>query len=217
MKVNLQKLSLIMGPAIGVLLLACGGSDSTLALTPTPEAPGTLSTLGVPAAQATVAPVASASGTNITGEVFIRLEDPLDEPEYYCVDVPGAGRGVQLQAALQAHTCKEVEVAEDELFTINHPSHGQLFMKAYDLCLAADSPLADSLLHLENCSDSPLQRFSFAPSGLIQVEGGEDAALCLAVAPGPGTPTGGLSHLRLDLILQNCDDADPARLRWITR
>lgn len=153
----------------------------------------------------------------MTDGVFIRLKDPLDEPEFYCVDVPGAGPGVQLQAALQAHTCKEAEVAEDELFIIHHPSHGQLFMKAYDLCLAADSPLSASSLHLEPCSDSPLQRFSLAVSGRIRLESGADAALYMAVAPGPGIPTGGPSHLRLDLNLQRCDDADPARSRWITR
>ena len=37
---------------------------------------------------------------------LIRLQDPLDEPEYYCVDVPGAGSSLNLQGALQAHTCK---------------------------------------------------------------------------------------------------------------
>ena len=73
--------------------------------------------------------------------------------------MPGAGRGVMLQAPLQAHTCKAVEVAEDELFNIGHPLDGQIYMKAYDLCVVAESPEADSLLRLETCSDSALQRF----------------------------------------------------------
>lgn len=34
MKVDIRKLSLIMGPAIGFLLLACGGADSTSTLPP---------------------------------------------------------------------------------------------------------------------------------------------------------------------------------------
>ena len=130
---------------------------------------------------------------------------------------PVRGRGVRLQAALQAHTCKPVEVAEDELFTMNHPSGGQIYMKAYDLCVAAEGPKEESLLHLEPCSDSLLQRFSFASDGRIQLEGGADARLCLSVASGPGTPTGGPSHLRLELNLQRCDDVDPPRSRWITR
>ncbi len=207
-----------MGSAIGLLLMvACGGADSASAPGFSPEVSATPPASAAPAATATGTPGSIADGTDITGGRFIQLEDPLDEPEYYCVDVPGAGRGVRLQAALQAHTCKPVEVAEDELFAINHPSEGQIYMKAYDLCVAAASPEAESLLHLEPCSDSPLQRFSFASDGRIQLEGGADAKLCLAVAPGPGTPTGGPSHLRLDLNLRSCNDVDPPRSRWITR
>jgi len=69
---------------------------------------------------------------------YIRLIDPLDEPEYYCVDVPGAGRGVRLESALQAHTCKPIATAADELFTRNHPNDGQIYMEAYDLCVEAE-------------------------------------------------------------------------------
>ena len=202
----------IIGPAIGFLLLvSCGGAGSTSTPDLAPQETAT-----APAPEARAATAAVAPGT-ITDGIFIQLEDPLDEPEYYCVDVPGAGRGVMLQAPLQAHTCKAVEVAEDELFSIGRPLDGQIYMKAYDLCVAADRPEADSLLRLEPCSDSALQRFSFPSDGRIRRQGGAAAGLCLAVAPGPGTPTGGLSHLRLDLNLQRCEDADPHRAIWVTR
>jgi len=52
---------------------------------------------------------------------LIQLQNPLDEPEFYCVDVPGAGLSLNLQSALQAHTCK-LTAAEDETFTFNYPS-----------------------------------------------------------------------------------------------
>jgi len=218
MKIDVRRFPVITGSTIAFLLMvACGGADSTSAPGFSPEAPPTPPTPEAPAAAATGTPGSIADGVDIKAEIFIQLEDPLDEPEYYCVDVPGAGRGVRLQAALQAHTCKPVEVAEDELFSINHPSDAQIYMKAYDLCVAAASPEEESLLHLEPCSDSPLQRFSFASDGRIQLEGGADTRLCLAVASGPRTPTGGPSNLRLDLNLQRCVDVVPPHSRWIKR
>ena len=52
---------------------------------------------------------------------MIQLRDPLDEPEYYCVDVPGFGRSLNLEGALTAHTCKPN--ADDELFIYRSPIH----------------------------------------------------------------------------------------------
>ena len=60
------------------------------------------------------------------------LRDPLDEPEFYCVDVAGFGSNLNLNSPLQAHTCKPG--ADDELFIFNHPTPGQFYMGAYD-CL----------------------------------------------------------------------------------
>ena len=140
--------------------------------------------------------------------VFIQLTDPLDEPEYYCVDVPGAGRGVRLQSALQAHTCKPLDTAADELFTFDHPKAGQIYMEAYQLCLQAEEPREGSSLRLQQCSDSEHQRF-IMESGTIR-----QGDLCLAVDPAPGIPTGGPSHLRRALTLENSEIVDPSLMRW---
>ena len=48
----------------------------------------------------------------VPADSLIQLIDPLDEPEYYCIDVPGAGAGVRLQTALQTHTCKQRQFEE---------------------------------------------------------------------------------------------------------
>ena len=50
------------------------------------------------------------------------LRDPLDEPEFYCVDVAGFGSNLNLNSPLQAHTCKPG--ADDEVFIFNHPAPG---------------------------------------------------------------------------------------------
>ncbi len=145
--------------------------------------------------------------------VFIQLTDPLDEPEYYCVDVPGAGSGVRLQSALQAHTCKPLDTAADELFTMDHPKAGQIYMEAYQLCLEAEVPGEGSSLRLQTCSDSELQLFTLQDD-IISLDSELQAGLCLAVDPEPGIPTGGPSHLRRALTLESCETTDHFLMRW---
>ena len=144
------------------------------------------------------------------GGTLIQLADPLDEPEYYCVDVPGFGARLNLGAALMAHTCKPG--ADDEMFAVNRPRPGNLSMPAYELCLAADSASGGAQLHLQECSDSALQRFAHQTGGMLVLFGTE---LCLAVAPEAGQPTGGPSHLRRDLSLQPCSTTETALASWL--
>ena len=94
----------------------------------------------------TLIPTGAPVGPTPTGESLIQLEDPLDEPEFYCVDVVGFRDSLKLDRALQAHTCKPG--AEDELFSLNQPSSGQIYMAAYDLCVEA----GEGRLYLKPCS-----------------------------------------------------------------
>ena len=149
------------------------------------------------------------AGSLTAAEGLVALVDPLDEPERYCLDVPGWGRRLNLDAPLMAHTCKPG--AADELFTPNHPGPGQLYMKAYDRCATAESSEPGSEIYLKSCDSSELQRFSFERNGRIRLA---DSDVCLTVADGKGTPTGGPSHLRRDLLLEPCSSADPVLSRW---
>ena len=142
-------------------------------------------------------------------EGLIELADPLDEPERYCVDVPGWGNRLNLNAALMAHTCKPG--AADELFTINQPAAGQLYMRAYDRCATAESDRAGAELFLKPCDTSPLQRFTFGSDGKIRLASG---SVCLVVAKGAGQPTGGPSHLRRDLTLESCESIEESHSKW---
>ena len=143
---------------------------------------------------------------------LIKLTDPLDEPEYYCVDIPGFKQNLQLDRALMAHTCKPG--ADDETYTINYPSAGQMYMEAYDRCVEAESATDGAQLFMKACSDSPLQRFIFSTEGKIILDSKGSEKFCFYVAPGEGTPTGGPSHVRRDLILKKCSDAEPALSTW---
>ena len=204
---------------LAVLILACSASPTQLAPLPT-ELPtdatmptSTPSQLARAVSTPARLPAASTEPTVLVNRVFIQLADPLDEPEYYCVDVPGAGPGVRLQSALQAHTCKPIATAADELFTIDHPNRGQIYMEAYDLCVEATGAQQGSPLHLKPCSDSQHQLFTLE-NDLIRLGGKRQDGLCLAVAPGSGIPTGGPSHLQRALTLEGCESIDPTLIRW---
>lgn len=147
---------------------------------------------------------------------LIQLVDPLDEPEFYCVDVPGFGARLNLDGALTAHTCKPG--ADDELFTVGHPSAGHLYMPAYDRCVEADGAADGAELYLTSCADEPLQRFILTDGGQLRLDAAEESAAesayCLAAEPGEGQPTGGPSHLRRGLLLMPCAEAVPSLTRW---
>ena len=122
---------------LAISLMACSA-------TPTPQQ-SSEPTATIPTSTPTRAPQVSSTPARLpsnttTDRVFIQLTDPLDEPEFYCVDVPGAGPGVRLESDLQAHTCKPIATAADELFTIDHPNEGQFYMAAYDLCVEVGTP-----------------------------------------------------------------------------
>jgi hypothetical protein len=173
------------------------------------QVPAPLPTAAPPTASDSLATVAP-TPTPAVG--LIQLLEPLDEPEFYCVDVPGFGRSLNLQGALTAHTCKPG--ADDEMFALGQPLPGQIYMPAYSLCVQASRPGPGAELMLARCTDEPLQMFRFNEKSQIQLDAGTDVTLCLTVADEDGEPTGGLSHLRRDLTLEACELTDGARNVW---
>ena len=139
-------------------------------------------------------------------ESLVMLEDPLDEPEFYCVDVAGFGANLNVNSPLQAHTCKPG--ADDEMFAFNRPAQGQLYLVEHDRCLEAD----EGNVYVRSCSESSLQRFTYGEDKTFRLEG-ED--LCLSVAGGEGQQAGGRSHLRRDLLLSACAEVEPNLSRWV--
>ena len=216
--------------ALAILALAACGStedEGETAVTPAvvepappvEAAPTTIlkpSATPVPATPvlATPTPAAAAAGgvavdAAVAARTLVQLVDPLDEPEFYCVDVPGFGSSLRLEAALMAHTCKPG--ADDEIFAVNQPGPGNLVMPAYDLCMEASGTESPAELVLQECSDSAMQQFVLDDEGALALAG---TGLCVAVAPGVGEPTGGPSHVRRDLVLVDCGDAEPALRQW---
>ncbi len=137
---------------------------------------------------------------------LIQLVAPLDEPEFYCVDVPGFRDSLRTDRPLQAHTCKPG--AADELFIAHQPWGGQFLMPAYGLCIEAE----EGLVYTRPCTNSRAQRFTHREDLTIRTFEGD---LCLAVAGGSGEPAGGRSHLRRDLGLLPCGEAAAELREWV--
>ncbi len=214
----------VLGVCFLLAAVACGTSDPAptpepspapvVAATAAPTAAPPTPTVAVPAPTAAPTRAApSTAGIDVdpahADATLVQLVDALDEPEYYCVDVPGFGRSLQLEAALMAHTCKPG--ADDEMFAINRPGPGNLSMPAYDLCMEADAAVSPVQLYLRECSDSEMQRFELDSDGGLVLVG---TGLCMAVSPEDGEPTGGPSHLRRDLYMLDCDEVEPALGQW---
>ena len=143
---------------------------------------------------------------SVAAKSLVILEDPLDEPEFYCADVAGFGANLNVSSPLQAHTCKPG--ADDEMFAFNRPSEGQLYLVEHDRCLEAGG----GSVYVRSCSESPLQRFAYGEDKTFRLAS-ED--LCLTVAGGNGQPAGGRSHLRRDLLLASCADVEPSLSKWV--
>ena len=144
-------------------------AESAVAQAPT-SAPVTTEATTVEPLTATETPTESPSASPSAApesNTLLQLIDPLDEPEFYCVDIPGVGSSLGTDRPLQAHTCKPG--ADDELFLFNQPADGQVSMPAYDLCMEAESDLA----YTRSCTDASTQRFSLGADGTIRTADGQ--------------------------------------------
>ena len=181
-----------------------GPTSATSATSPTSPTPATADS-GTTTAPSPDLPIPQPSVPAPVEETLIQLIDPLDEPEFYCVDVPGFRDSLRTDRPLQAHTCKPG--ADDELFLFNQPSAGQVSMPAYDLCMEAEG----DQVYTRPCSESAGQIFVYGSDGSLRTGDGE---MCLTVAPGEGAPAGGRSHLWRELRLSSCAEVARNLSRW---
>ena len=236
------------GPAAGVVLLLAGvialavgclagepgGTASVPAATDLPTATPMPAATELPAATplptAAALPTLTASPTAAPIVVartddpmpsygMIRLAAALDDPQHYCIGVPGHSGGVRLDAPLQAHTCKPG--ADDQTFQIDlgYYEYSKLRLPAYERdsgrCLAVtdsdNSPVIAAACHSRvesRFSDDRIRR-----EGRLSVKAKAFRERCIEVAGG-GEPAGGRNHLRRDLRVYDCAAADPALITW---
>lgn len=155
----------------------------------------------------------------VSGKPFeggsIRLQDPLDEPEFYCFDVFNYGDHVHLGEPISVHTCKP-DGWRDATFVVDKPQQGQIYMPAYDGCLEASQYEPGAHLFVKTCSASELQRFIYRENKTIEMAHREGPMpLCLMVHPGDGLPTGGPSHIRREALFLPCSSLEKKHKQWL--
>ena len=159
----------------------------------------------------------------------IRLTSFLDEPDGYCLDVPGPANAVMLDLPLVAHTCHP-DPFEDQVFTYDASKTGEIIWngRPTPLCFTADSANELSRLNLRACQQSERQVFDLIGKGEFQLRGSQ---LCIQVerrgpasrqpvaegqdAYGRGRSVNAqYTHLMRFLELRECGSGDPAMSRW---
>ena len=171
--------------------------------------------------QRCVAQVCSLVGVSLAAlaaaePAMIRTVEPLDEPRGYCLDISGAGPTLNLDAPLQAHTCKGENPIDDELFeadaqAIRASEHGR--------CLAVEALEAGRALYLRACDGSRLQRWSFG-DGRLRLAARPQLCAALGAARGEPWNTPRLvspTYRRNTLALADCGStvAELTTFRWL--
>ena len=138
---------------------------------------------------------------------LLRTIQILDDARGYCLDIPGEGETLRLDAPLQAHTCKYGSTIDDQRF--ERGAGGAIRAPRYDRCLAAASLDAGARLVMQACASAPTQLWSMAWGRLSPASRPD---LCISLAGEKGTPTGtpaliSPAYRRRDVGLDRCDEA----------
>jgi hypothetical protein len=141
---------------------------------------------------------------------FVRLIAPLDESEFYCLDLAGWGDHLQLDDPLQTHTCK-AKGGGDQMFFFED---NRLKVAGFDRCVqvagSSGVTLMGSSVLARPCGDSPLQDLSIDEDGYIRIG---KSKYCL----GTGTESAkasGPSHMWRTLVAVHCGTTPAEMVTW---
>jgi hypothetical protein len=141
---------------------------------------------------------------------FVRLIAPLDEPEFYCLDLAGWGDHVQLDDPLQTHTCK-IRGGGDQMFFFED---NRLKVAGFDRCVqiagSSGVTLMGSSVLARACSDNALQELSIDEEGYIHIG---DTDYCLGTGS-ESAEAAGPSHMWRTLIAVHCGTTPAEMVTW---
>lgn len=167
----------------------------------------------------TAGTLSAGQGSGADAELtFLSTYYPLDEPRGLCIDISGTGPNANLDNRLQVHTCKFGRSAQDQWdqsFMPMGDGSGRIVANHYDRCLAAGTASAGAALFVHPCSDSSLQRWTFAWN---KVRLASDPNLCLTVsaATHPAGTDAWTSPINrsAELTVEGCSAAAAPRQSW---
>ena len=145
---------------------------------------------------------------------YVRSALPLDEPRHLCIDLPGHGSSIQLDAAFTVHTCKDGMWNLDQRIEWSSDK-AELKMPQYDKCLAAKAVNAGEEIFLADCDSANTQWVS--KQSRLQLTA--DTSLCITIADGvseltPGGKKFPQRYRARALTLDKCSDAAMERQLW---
>ena len=156
-----------------------------------------------------IAPFVYAQDDAASGD-FVRLIAPLDEPEFYCLDLAGWGDHLQLDDPLQTHTCK-IKGGGDQMFFFEG---NRLKVDGFDRCVqvagSSGVTLMGSAVLARPCSDNPLQNLSIDEDGYIHIG---DSDYCLGTGS-ESAEAAGPSHMWRTLVAVHCDATPAEMVTW---
>jgi triacylglycerol lipase len=149
---------------------------------------------------------------------FLSTYHPLDEPRGYCLDISGTGRAANLDNRLQAHTCKYGRSAQDQWdqsFMPMGDGSGRIVANHYDRCLAPGAASAGAALFVRPCSDSALQRWTFAWN-TVRLASNPDLCLTVSAETHPAGTDAWTSPINrsAELTVEACSAAAAPRQSW---
>lgn len=98
---------------------------------------------------------------------FVRSVEPLGDPRGYCLDVPGFGASLDLEAPVQTHSCKYDRPGfyDDELLELD--AEGRMHWTNYERCLAAASLELGAVIVSVDCDSDDAHPWRLHPQGRL--------------------------------------------------
>ncbi len=145
---------------------------------------------------------------------YVRAALPLDEPRHLCIDLPGHGDMIDLEAAFTVHTCKDGLWNLDQRIAWTDDGAG-LEMPQYSKCLAAAGTNPGAAIVLKDCGD-PMAGWT---SENARLKLASDTSLCMTIADTKSelTPGGKRFPQRYRaraVSLESCSDDALERQLW---
>lgn len=159
-------------------------------------------------------PVEPAAVNGADAATYIRSALPLDEPRHLCIDPPGHGETVNLEADITVHTCKDGMWNLDQRFQWSADGT-ELEMPQYGTCLVAREMAEGASLSAAECGTAEAKWVN----AQSRLKPASDTSLCITIAEGTSelTPGGKKFPQRYRaraLSLEACDDAALERQLW---
>ena len=145
--------------------------------------------------------------------MFLRSMYELEDPRGYCLDIPGFGARMQLDAPITTHTCK-YSLPGFDVDEIFEQTDGKLRLVNYDRCLAGDTGTAGSPVDSIDCSDA--HQWQVHEDG--RVTPADNAGVCLTLAAEREFVNSSIAtvppYSSRDVSLEPCTAAASYRQRW---